>query len=762
MAYLTSSSTSTRFSPFSTLPERQGNAAFILHLERPRVGNGTISAMYALFEEAGKFMTGRVLSQADTSAQVELDSGKRVKVKAANLLMSFEKPQPSELMAEAAAQAEEIELEMAWEFAPEDEFGFAELARDYFSEAATLPQQAGMLLKLFESPHYFRRAGKGRFKKAAAEIVQQALVAIEKKKALQQQIADWALELGAGTCPEPIRDQLYRILFKPDKNAAEYRAVVDASRATQTGALDLLRRAGAITSAYQFHWKRFLFDNFPKGTGFPALSAPPITGDLPLAVGVEAFSIDDSQTTEIDDAMSVHGLGTGKVTLGVHIAAPGLAFSPGDALDQVARQRLSTVYMPGHKVTMLPDDVVQTYTLGEGQARPALSLYVTIDEETLDVLGRETRIEQVLIVANLRHDQLDNVVTERWLTEADFNDENAPRRLLQLRNQLSFLYRFALRLKAHREVVRGKPENFNRPDYNFRLEASGSANAEAAAASEPDGSETVLITTRQRGAPLDLMVSEAMILANSSWGGWLGELGVPGIYRSQASLAPGVKVRMGTKALPHAGIGVPSYAWSTSPLRRYTDLVNQWQIIAAVRHGRTAALAAPFKPKDAELFSIISAFDAAYSAYNGYQAGMERFWTLEYLRQNGITELSASIMKDGPAGSMLVRADTLPLVFPVLGAQGLPRGARVRVKLGEIDDIALDVGGTVIERLDMDTATHSGGGASADAEQSGTDDEDEDSAAGPISIALEMGDADASGSAESPAPATATATATSH
>ena len=177
-------------------------------------------------------------------------------------------------------------------------------------------------------------------------------------------------------------------------------------------------------------------------------------------------------------------------------------------------------------------------------------------------------------------------------------------------------------------MVRGKPENFNRPDYNFRLDGNDGG--------EPRGDEPVQISTRQRGAPLDLIVAEAMILANSTWGGWLAELGVPGIYRSQASLAPGVKVRMGTKPLPHAGMGVAQYAWSTSPLRRYTDLVNQWQIIACARHGRTAALAAPFKPKDAELFSIISGFDAAYTAYNGYQAGMERFWTLQYLQQNGI------------------------------------------------------------------------------------------------------------------------------
>jgi exoribonuclease-2 len=212
------------------------------------------------------------------------------------------------------------------------------------------------------------------------------------------------------------------------------------------------------------------------------------------------------------------------------------------------------------------------------------------------------------------------------------------------------LYQLARHLKAQRELVRGKPENFNRPDYNFRLVGNQGA--------EPDGSEQVQISVRQRGAPLDLIVAEAMILANSTWGNWLAELGVPGIYRSQASMAPGVKVRMGTKALPHAGIGVKSYAWSTSPLRRYTDMVNQWQIIACARHGKTAALAAPFKPKDAELFSIISGFDAAYSAYNGYQAGMERFWTLKYLQQQGITELEATVFKEGYGGSFMVRADT--------------------------------------------------------------------------------------------------------
>lgn len=673
--------------------------------------------MFLLFEEAGKFHAGRVLSEAESSAQVELDSGKRVKVKAANGLLRFEQPAPAELLREARALSETIELDLAWEFAPPDEFGFAELAREYFSSDAAKPatpqQQAGMLLRLFEAPHYFRRAGKGRFKKAPAEILQQALAGIEKKKQLQAQIAAWAAELGQGQCPAPIREQLYKILFRPDKNAPEYKAVVEASRATHRAPLALLQQAGAIESSYQFHWKRFLFENFPKGTGFPALAAPPITQALPLA-SCHAYSIDDSHTTEIDDALSLQGLGSGTVVLGIHIAAPGLAIAPDSPLDQLARARLSTVYMPGYKITMLPDEVVQSYTLMEGRDCPAVSLYVTLDEATLEIQASETKLERVPIAANLRHDQLDGVVTADWLEGPAIENENGTKPLSIKHIELSFLYRLAKHLKAAREVVRGKPETFNRPDYNFHLVENDGA--------EPDGTEQVQISTRQRGAPLDLIVSEAMILANSTWGQWLGELGVPGIYRSQASLAPGIKVRMGTKPLPHAGIGVKSYAWSTSPLRRYTDLVNQWQIIACARHGRTAALAAPFKPKASELFSIISSFDATYAAYNDYQRGMERFWTLRYLQQQGITELTGTLFKEG-----LLRADALPLVLPVTGAQTLPRGAAVRVRLGAIDEITLDVSASVIERLDQAPAA--------------PDDEEDDAVAGPIAIAVDVDEA---------------------
>ena len=132
--------------------------------------------------------------------------------------------------------------------------------------------------------------------------------------------------------------------------------------------------------------------------------------------------------------------------------------------------------MPGNKITMLPDSVVAACTLDAGQASPAVSLYVTLDEATLEIQRHETRLERVAVAANLRHDRLDGLITEEWLTApAQTQDEpqdEQPPGLPMPRQTLAFLYRLALHLKAQREAVRGKPENFSRPDYSFALESA--------------------------------------------------------------------------------------------------------------------------------------------------------------------------------------------------------------------------------------------------------------------------------------------------
>jgi exoribonuclease-2 len=475
--------------------------------------------MYALFEDGGKFLAGRVMSEADTSVQVELDSGKRVKVKSANVLLRFAKPAPAELIARAQTLAQDIDLDLAWEFAPEAEFGFADLARDYFDASAGAEQQAAALLRLFEAPHYFRRVGKGQFKKAPEETVKAALLGIERKKQIAAQIEQWAGELVAGECPAPVREQLYRILFKPDKNGPEYKAVVEAPSARSARRSICSRRAGAIDSPYQFHWRRFLFEAVPQGHRLPGRWRCRRSRRRCRWRRCRPSRSTIRPPPRSTTRCRCRGLGSGTVTFGVHIAAPGLAIAPDSALDKVARDRLSTVYMPGWKLTMLPDEVVQAYTL-DRRARLPGGQRVLHDRRSHargagqrdPARARAHRSQPAPRPARRRDHRTRCAAPSRPATRTP------PSWPLPIR--------LALELKARREVVRGKPENFNRPDYNFKLDSDGS---------EPSGDERVLIGTRKRGAPLDLIVSEAMILANSRWGGWLAECGVPGIYRSQAS-----------------------------------------------------------------------------------------------------------------------------------------------------------------------------------------------------------------------------------
>src|SRR5690606_29110499 len=105
----------------------------------------------------------------------------------------------------------------------------------------------------------------------------------------------------------------------------------------------------------------------------------------------------DGNTVEIDDALSITPLDGDRVRLGIHVAAPGLSVTRDDALDQLARARLSTVYLPGHKIPMLPQEVIDAHSLVAGQARPALSLYVEADLATGELGQPHTRLEQLTV-----------------------------------------------------------------------------------------------------------------------------------------------------------------------------------------------------------------------------------------------------------------------------------------------------------------------------------------------------------------------------
>lgn len=618
--------------------------------------------MYVFYEDDGSFKAGKIMSETDASLQVESESGKRSKIKRNSTLFNFASPDPAALMSQAQVMAEDIDLQFLWECAPQEEFDSPALAADYFGHAPSAVEQAAILMRLHGAPAYFHRRGRGQYRPAPPDILAAALAAIEKKQRQAEQQDAWVDQMAAGQLPEEIAQMAEALVVRPDKNTMQWKALDAACARLQKSPERLLLDLGAWPHPLALHKRRFLAVNFPRGVGFPDVEIPPIERELPLA-DAEIYSVDDVTTTEIDDALSVTPLEGGLVRIGIHVAAPGLSVTRGGELDKLARARLSTVYMPGDKIPMQPDNVIQAFSLDAGREVPALSLYVTADLATGEISATETRLERIVVRENLRHNTLDTEITEAALADPD-----AP---LPYGHWLRPLWRLAQHLSAQREAVRGKPENNSRVEYSFYLDGN------------PDDPDTIVrLVPRQRNAPLDRMVAEYMILANNTWGGLLHQHGVPGIYRSQQA----GRVRMSTQALPHEAIGVPQYAWSTSPLRRYVDLVNQWQLIAAVEHGVSARLVAPFKPKDADLFAIIGAFDAQYTAWAEFQSAMERYWVLRWLKQNNVTRCVAHVLRED-----LVRLGNAPLVTRVGGLPELERGTAVEIDILGSDELTLEI-----------------------------------------------------------------------
>jgi exoribonuclease II len=622
--------------------------------------------MNVLFEEDGAFRAGTVLADNNTSLQVELPTGKRAKVKAANILLRFVDLSAAELLDRAERDAADIDVDFLWEACPDAEFGFEEFAADYAGHKPSAVEATTLLLRLHSAPIYFHRKGRGRFRKAPPEILQAALAGQEKKRQQALAIERMVAELQAGTLPAEFSPLLNQLIYKPDRNRPETKALEAACGETGLSVPRLLQRCGALPATHDYHLGRFLFEYFPHGTDFPNFAAPTEIGDLPVAE-VRAFSIDDAQTTEIDDAFSVAPRGDGGMRVGIHIAAPGLGVRPDSDLGRIARGRLSTVYMPGRKITMLPDSVVGHFTLAAGSTVPAVSLYLDVGAD-LAVTGHETRLERVPVVANLRHHDIEPAFNEKTL--ADGLGE------FPFRDELKRLWDLATVLEAGRGKPSATPQQ---KDYAFSVDWD---------AAGEDGPGRVDIVERPRGSPLDKLVAELMIVANATWGALLRDAGVAALYRAQTV----GKVRMTTAPAAHEGLGVDCYAWSSSPLRRFVDLINQWQLIAHLR-GETP----PYTARSAEFLAALRDFELTYAAYAEFQRGMERYWCLRWLRQQAEANPAARVLRES-----LVRLEHLPLVLRVPSLPALDRGVRVRVAIENIDLLDAECTARYVELLPLE------------------------------------------------------------
>jgi exoribonuclease-2 len=647
--------------------------------------------MHLLYEEGGDIKVATVQSASGTgdaeSWQATSLSGKKIKLKAKEVWLRFEKPEAQALMDEANALSKEIDLQFLWDCAPDEEFGLVDVAQEYFGAQASIPQQTALAISLQGAPVFFRRKGRGRFQRAPLEQLEAGLAALQRKQKELEQQAAWQQELVAGVFPETLKSQANQLLFSPDKNTSAYKALIAACTESGESPAQLMIRCGAINSPLQYHQGMFLKAHFPQGAAHDqslaldqaALDAA--ISELPLA-DVTAFSIDDSGTTEIDDALSVTALEGGGHRIGIHIAAPGLVITKDDALDKVARTRMSTVYFPGDKITMLPDTVIAQFSLDEGAVRPALSIYVDIDAVgVVDKDSLQLRAEMVPMGANLRLENLEHLVTEESLA-----DESAGYAYHQ---ELSVLWAAAKLLHAGRQEQR--VANGLRAEQLGALDPNALARDFHFQIKEVDGAQRVEITPRQRGSILDTIVAEWMIYCNSASGRLLADHGIPGLFRTQKGWGP-LRTRMQTTPGPHEGLGLDYYAWCTSPLRRYSDLVNQWQLIAIAKHGITAKMVAPFPPRDAALMGIAADFEACYSAYSEYQDRLEKYWCLRWITQDEVAkQVFVRHLKEG-----MSRVEPVPLHLPVPELATRPRMTRAEVSVADVDLLQLTAGVRVL------------------------------------------------------------------
>ncbi|MBY0475842.1 MAG: RNB domain-containing ribonuclease [Nitrosomonas sp.] len=602
--------------------------------------------MNVFYEEAGTFKIGTILADNNTSLQIEAIHGKRSKIKAASVLFKFDTPPLSEFMNHVQKIIEELDPNFLWECcAQEVEFASDTLATDYFGHSPNSIEAAATLLLLQNAPMYFYKKGQGRYKAAPPSALKAALASLEKKRLQAEQQALYVERLKQFILPEEFKPYLPQLLYKPEKNSIEWKALEAVCTETKLTPVKLMEKCGAIPCSHDYHFNQFIWEHFPSGIGFSELDSRLTASkvfDLPYT-DVAAFSIDDASTTEIDDAFSVTSLPLGSFRIGIHIAAPALGIDPDSSLDKTAATRLSTVYLPGNKITMLPEAIINHFTLAENTVCPALSLYLDVSDD-FTVIKTESRIEKIKISANLRHHELEQHFNETSLNRDDFQHTFS--------QELGLLWKFACKM----ENQRGKANDINNDkiDYNFEIK-----------------NNRVTINERRRGSPIDKVVSELMIYVNMEWGKQLADAGITGIFRSQAN----GKVRMSTSPAPHQGLGVSQYAWSSSPMRRYVDLINQRQIIALLRNET------PFYTKDSDkLLIAMRDFEMIYGIYGEFQRAMERYWCMRWLLQEKIQTINAQVIKEN-----LVKFDHIPFVTRVPSLPEMAPNTYVKLKLSEID-----------------------------------------------------------------------------
>lgn len=520
--------------------------------------------------------------------------------------------------------------------------GLDELTTLYFGKTYDITHKTALLFGLNNQKIDYHNKPDGSFRKYNLDEREQHLIALNKAILEQQQFDNYYNAFINNQKPDIGDINIFKVIHRPDKNSQLYKALIKASETLSLSILEICHKVGFVDNIEEFFVFEFMTDNFPKGLNYATYKDETDISNLIHNTSLDVFSIDDSTTTEIDDAFSVQYVDNGYI-IGVHIAAPALDSSLGDMVSD----NISTVYYPGHKITMLPNEIIDKYTLLQGKTVPVVSIYFKVDNN-LDITNFDSKVELVNIKNNLRIEELETL----------FNHDSFDKQQnYQYEKELKLLYKIAIKL----EEKRGKPSVNNlSTDYSFSF-----------------SDNMIQIKPRIRGNAIDKLVSELMILANCSWGRMLTNNFIPAIYRVKQ---PNYPVRMTLRPDSHTGLNVDYYTWSTSPLRRSADFINQYQIISLVMGNKKH-----FQNTHKTILEVIENFDSKYAKYIDFQNKMERYWSLIYLLQENISLTTGVFIYKSK-----VQIDGVPLEIDTDGRiTTLAKGSLIKLRLFNINPINL-------------------------------------------------------------------------
>lgn len=581
--------------------------------------------------------------------------------------------------AAATAMAAAVDVEGLWELLkdePERPYPLPELAGLLYSPPVTTQQESALLRRLIDDPLFFDMKGADWIPRneQAVEMTRQQRLVEARRAAQRAALENWLKAVWADQAVERPEgaDQIVRLV-------AEVALLGNRSERYQDG-LALLQDVGlggyeASEAAFQLMVKLGEWDIdenlllHEHGLSEPfaedALAqAAALTLHPDLYEGrrdlrhLHLTSVDDEETEDIDDAISLETLADGRVRVGMHIADVAAFIPPDSPLDRLGKRRASSIYLPDRKIDMLPESLSHGLcSLVAGQDRLAVSVLVTFDAD--DRIVDHEIVESVIRVSErLTYDEVD--------------------RQLQEGTGFSYLHQLTQKLEARR--IEAGALIFSLPEIRLRVDAD----------------KTIHFKRLDQVSTAQRLVAELMVLANQLIAEYFKRHGIPAIYRTQVAPEEPIptppkhydpvlmarqrkllkRSEMGIEPASHYGLGLSLYTQATSPIRRYVDLLMHRQLKASLQ-------GAPLPYTAPELKALLAMSDAGVGAINQVQRASHRYWLLKYL-QGSPSPVHAAIVVDVQEERAQVQ-----LTDVLLESAVYPKLSR-RLEVGEVVQVVID------------------------------------------------------------------------